>query len=67
MSYALITGASSGIGRCYAHELAKHGYNIISVSNREEELQSLREELCAKYGIEVICICNPLRQVRRKI
>ena len=60
MSYALITGASSGIGRCYAHELAKRGYNIISVSNREEELQSLREELCAKYGIKVICICKNL-------
>lgn len=51
MNYALITGASSGIGRCYARELAKRGYNIIAVSNQQEELAATVEELSSVYGI----------------
>ena len=51
MNYALITGASSGIGRCYAHELARRGYNIIAVSNQEQELEAVATELHATYNI----------------
>ena len=51
MNYALITGASSGIGRCYAHELAKRGYNIIAVSNQQHELEAVAAELRAAYNI----------------
>lgn len=51
MNYALITGASSGIGRCYAHELAKRGYNIIAVSNQQQELESVVKELHTTYNI----------------
>ena len=51
MNYALITGASSGIGRCYAHELAKRGYNIIAVSNQQHELEAVTAELRAAYNI----------------
>lgn len=53
MSYAFITGASSGIGRCYATELAKRGYNIIAVSNQTEELESTAEMLRNQYGVMV--------------
>ena len=60
MSYALITGASSGMGRCYAHELAKRGYDIIAVSNREQELQSVGEELKTQYGVAVAIITMDL-------
>ncbi len=35
--FALITGASSGIGEEYAHQLAAKGYNIVVVSERDEE------------------------------
>lgn len=51
MNYALITGASSGIGRCYAHELAKRGYNIIAVSNQQKELEEVTAELRETYNI----------------
>ena len=51
MNYALITGASSGIGRCYAHELAKRGYNIIAVSNQQQELEAVTAELRATYSV----------------
>lgn len=60
MSYALITGASSGMGRCYAHELAKRGYDIIAVSNRDDELQRVSAELVEGYGVEVESLCMDL-------
>lgn len=52
MSYALITGASSGIGRHYATELARRGYGIVAVSNQPEALQTTVEELRAEYGVD---------------
>ena len=36
---ALVTGASSGIGRCYAEQLAALGYNLIIVSRDKELLE----------------------------
>ena len=42
---ALITGASSGIGREFAIALAKSGYDIIAVARRRELLESLASEL----------------------
>ena len=35
---ALVTGADSGIGLCFARELASKGVNLIMVSNRPAEL-----------------------------
>ena len=42
---ALITGASSGIGRDIARYLALKGYNLILVARREERLNELKNEL----------------------
>ena len=42
---ALITGASSGIGRDMARYLAKKGYDLILVARREERLNELKSEL----------------------
>jgi short-subunit dehydrogenase len=52
MSYALITGASSGIGRHYAAELARRGYNIVAVSNQREALATTAKELSSEFGVE---------------
>lgn len=52
MSYALITGASSGIGRHYACELARRGYNIIAVSNQPEQLDDTTTQIRERYGVE---------------
>ena len=45
MKKALITGASSGIGREFALQLARAGYRILAVARREERLQELLAEL----------------------
>ena len=53
MMIALVTGASSGIGRDIARELAKRKYNIIIVARNKEALQELKEELEKEYEVKV--------------
>ncbi|VDQ10878.1 unnamed protein product [Trichobilharzia regenti] len=50
--WAIVTGASSGIGKAYAEELAKDGLNIMLIGNVEQQLFSVADELCQKYKIE---------------
>ncbi|WAC19063.1 SDR family oxidoreductase [Luteolibacter sp. SL250] len=56
----LITGCSSGIGMYLAHQFAKHGHPLILVAPVEQELQQLRTELTAIYGIPVEIIAKDL-------
>lgn len=52
--YALITGASSGIGRDMAIILSSKGYDLIIVARNKEELNKLKEKLDTK--VEIVCI-----------
>lgn len=54
---ALITGASSGIGRDMARYLSKLNWDLIIVARREERLQSLKDELS---NVKVKCIVADL-------
>lgn len=52
---ALITGASSGIGREFARYLAELGYDLIIAARRTDELNKLRDELTG-VNVRVITI-----------
>jgi NADP-dependent 3-hydroxy acid dehydrogenase YdfG len=54
---ALITGATSGIGKSCAKELAKFGVNLVLTGRREDRLLALKEKLEEKYDIEVKILC----------
>ena len=51
-SWALITGASDGLGKAFAQELARLGFNLILVSRTPSKLDRLKDELQA-LGVQV--------------
>jgi 17beta-estradiol 17-dehydrogenase / very-long-chain 3-oxoacyl-CoA reductase len=56
-SWALITGATDGIGKGFTFSLAKEGFNIIQVSRSPEKLKTCEEELRNKYpNIKVVSL-----------
>ncbi|PLX15970.1 MAG: short-chain dehydrogenase [Marinilabiliales bacterium] len=57
---ALITGASSGIGKELAFIHAEQKSDLIVVARRKEELELLKTELESKYGVQVIIIVKDL-------
>ncbi|MBB1286688.1 SDR family oxidoreductase [Flavisolibacter sp. BT320] len=53
MSYALITGASKGIGKAIAFRLAAKGYNLALVARSEDLLQQVKTEIESKHKVTV--------------
>ena len=53
MSYALITGASKGIGKAISEALAKRKVNLLLSARSEQLLKTSAENLKAKFGIDV--------------
>jgi hypothetical protein len=54
-AYVLITGASSGIGACFARRFWREGYSLILAARRIDRLQLLKAELCASGGVTNAC------------
>ncbi len=61
--WALITGASSGIGREFAKYFADERFNLVLVARRIERLEELAAELKEKNKIEVICVQADLAKI----
>lgn len=59
-TYALVTGASKGIGKQIAISLAKRNYNLLLVARSADELAALKDELSAGYSIQVEILATDL-------
>ena len=57
---ALITGASSGIGRDFARQLANRGVSLILIARSEKKLQTLATELVKTHGVSIAIIVQDL-------
>lgn len=58
--FAIVTGASSGIGKEYARQLAAAGYGVVVVSERDADNNSVAEQIAAQYGVEALPLCVDL-------
>ena len=58
--WALVTGASAGLGDLFARKLAERGMNLVLTARRTERLEALATELEAQHGIEVVRIPGDL-------
>lgn len=52
--WVLITGASSGFGEEFARQYAAQGKSLILVARRLDKLESLAEEIRARFNIDVM-------------
>nr|BEH16729.1 hydroxysteroid 17-beta dehydrogenase 12b [Sardinops melanostictus] len=50
--WAVVTGATDGIGKAYAEELARRGFSIVLVSRSQEKLDDVSKAIESKYGVE---------------
>lgn len=59
-STTLITGASSGIGRAFAHRIASADGHLVLVARRAEVLERVAEDLRARHNVRVTVIARDL-------
>lgn len=59
-AWALVTGAGSGIGRCYAKRLAALGYNLVLVGTDSYRIEETAREIEEKHPVRIVCIVSDL-------
>lgn len=58
--WAVISGASAGLGESFARQLAERGLNLVLVARRQERLEALGAELEQQHGIETRAVAADL-------
>ncbi len=61
--YALITGASSGIGVAIAEEFAHRGAHLILVARRKDRLEQVAHNMTTQYGVTAHVVAQDLTAV----
>src|SRR5208283_3255303 len=59
-NFALITGASSGIGACFARALGARGRPLVLVARSKDKLETLARELTMKHSLRIEVIAQDL-------
>lgn len=60
MASALITGASGGIGECFARALAARQQSLVLIARSGDKLQVLAEDLAKQHSVKAECIALDL-------
>lgn len=60
--WALVTGASAGIGEEFARQLARRGMNVVLTARREARLRALAAEIEAEYGVQTGVVAADLAE-----
>lgn len=60
---AVVTGASSGIGLGYAHELAARGANLVLVARNKAQLEKIASDIKAEHNVNIDVVALDLSKV----
>jgi uncharacterized protein len=60
--WALITGASAGIGEIFAEQLASRGMNLVLSARRADRLSALADRLVREFSIEAVVVAEDLSE-----
>lgn len=61
--WAVVTGATDGIGRAYSEALARKGLNLVLVSRTQSRLDEVASEITSTYGVEVRTLAADLTKL----
>lgn len=68
--FAVVTGASSGLGLQMSHALASHGCEIVMLARRKEKLEAAAAQVAEKHGVKthaIVCDVTKLDQIQAAV